>query len=56
LNNWINLAAFSAPANQTFGNLGRNAFRAPGISQLDLGLSKFIGVTERLNLRLRRPV
>ena len=52
-NNWINLAAFSAPANQTFGNLGRNAFRAPGISQLDLGLSKFIGVTERLNLRLR---
>ncbi|HTC35943.1 MAG TPA: TonB-dependent receptor, partial [Bryobacteraceae bacterium] len=37
-NGWINAAAFSAPASQTFGNLGRNAFRAPGISQLDLGL------------------
>jgi len=52
-NNWINRAAFAVPANQTFGNLGRNAFRAPGISQLDLGLSKFFNITERLNLRFR---
>ncbi|HTC34665.1 MAG TPA: hypothetical protein VK724_14900, partial [Bryobacteraceae bacterium] len=52
-NGWINAAAFSAPASQTFGNLGRNAFRAPGISQLDLGLSKYISITERMNIRLR---
>ena len=52
-NNWINPAAFSTPASQTFGNLGRNAFRAPGISQLDIGLSKYIAVTERLNIRVR---
>jgi len=52
-NNWINLAAFAVPANQTFGNLGRNAFRAPGISQLDMGLSKFVYLTESLNLRFR---
>jgi hypothetical protein len=50
---WINPAAFSVPANQTFGNLGRNAFHAPAISQLDMGLSKFATVTERLNLRFR---
>jgi hypothetical protein len=50
---WINPAAFATPASQTFGNLGRNAFRAPGISQLDLGVAKFFGVTERLNIRLR---
>jgi hypothetical protein len=50
-NHWINLAAFAFPANQTFGNLGRNAFRAPGISQLDLGLSKFFNITEGVNLR-----
>ncbi|HEY7337181.1 MAG TPA: carboxypeptidase regulatory-like domain-containing protein [Bryobacteraceae bacterium] len=50
---WINLAAFAVPANQTFGNLGRNAFRAPGISQLDMGLSKFISITEKVNFRLR---
>jgi len=52
-NGWINIAAFAVPANQTFGNLGRNDFRAPGISQLDLGLSKFVTVTERTNIRLR---
>jgi hypothetical protein len=52
-NDWINLAAFAVPANGTFGNLGRNAFRAPGISQLDIGVSKFTSITERLSLRLR---
>ena len=41
-NHWINPAAFAVPANGTFGNLGRNAFRARGISQLDLGVSKFV--------------
>jgi outer membrane receptor protein involved in Fe transport len=50
---WINAAAFSTPASQTFGNLGRNAFRAPGISQLDLGLSKYVSITERMSIRLR---
>ena len=52
-NEWINPLAFVQPAFQTFGDLGRNAFRAPGISQLDLGLSKYVGITERVNLRLR---
>jgi hypothetical protein len=52
-NNWIDLAAFAAPGNQTFGNLGRNAFRAPGISQLDMGLSKFINIKEKVNFRFR---
>jgi hypothetical protein len=50
---WINPAAFSVPATQTFGNLGRNAFLAPGISQLDMGLSKYVRVTERLSVRFR---
>lgn len=52
-NEWINPAAFSIPAAGAFGNLGRNAFRAPEIWQVDLGLSKYINLTERLNLRLR---
>jgi len=50
---WINPLAFSTPANQTFGNLGRNAFRAPGITQLDMGLSKFVPIRERLSIRFR---
>jgi hypothetical protein len=50
---WINAAAFATPANGTFGNLGRNAFRARGIMQLDLGVSKFVQITERLSFRFR---
>jgi Carboxypeptidase regulatory-like domain len=52
-NHWINAAAFAIPANGAFGNLGRNAFRAPGIAQLDLGLSKFVAITEQTSIRLR---
>ena len=44
------------PAPGTFGNLGRNAFRAPGISQLDLALVREIAPAERLRLRLRADV
>jgi hypothetical protein len=50
---WVNPAAFSAPAAGTFGNLGRNAFRAPGISDVDLALVKDIVFVERVRLRLR---
>ncbi len=50
---WINIAAFSTPAAGTFGNLGRNDFRAPGISDLDLALAKEVSFTERIKLRLR---
>jgi hypothetical protein len=50
---WINPAAFSTPASGTFGNLGRNAFRAPGITQVDFGLSKDISLTERMSIRFR---
>jgi hypothetical protein len=50
---WINPAAFAVPASGTFGNLGRNAFRARGITQIDLGVSKFVSIKERLNIRFR---
>ena len=50
---WINITALGAPAKGSFGDLGRNAFRAPGIAQLDIGLSKFVNLTERASLRIR---
>jgi hypothetical protein len=50
---WINPAAFAVPANGTFGNLGRNAFRARRITQIDLGVSRFVAVSERLSIRFR---
>jgi len=50
---WVNPAAFATPASGTFGNLGRNAFRAPGISAADLGLSKDILLSEKVHVRFR---
>jgi hypothetical protein len=50
---WMNPAALSTPPAGTFGNLGRNAFRAPAISQIDLGLTREVSLRERASLRLR---
>jgi hypothetical protein len=44
------------PVNGTFGNLGRNAFRAPRITQLDLAVSKFVLLTERFSIRFQADV
>lgn len=45
---WLNPAAFAIPAVGTWGNLGRNALRAPGLFQVDTSLSKQTRVTENL--------
>lgn len=46
--NWLNAAAFSVPANGTWGNAGRNLLRAPGHWQTDLALQKRIQAWEQL--------
>jgi hypothetical protein len=51
--NWLNVAAFAAPASRTWGNLGRNVFRGPGLAQVDFALSRNINVSERKELVLR---
>jgi hypothetical protein len=53
ITDWINSAAFSTPANGTWGDLPRNYLRGPGIWQTDLGLQKQMQLTERLNLQFR---
>jgi hypothetical protein len=50
---WVNPAAFFIPASGTFGNLGRNAFRAPRISEVELALAKDVALTESLRMRFR---
>jgi hypothetical protein len=50
---WVNPAACATPAPGTFGNLGRNAFRARGISELELAVAKDIPLGERVNIRFR---
>jgi hypothetical protein len=47
-------SVFTLPTNdQPFGNLGRNAFRAPGLAQWDLGVTKNFNFTETIRLQFR---
>ncbi len=55
-NDWVSAAAFATPASGTFADLGRNAFRAPGISDVDFALAKDISVAERAKVRFRADV
>ena len=50
---WINPAAFAVPANKTWGNLGRNAFRGPALWQVDTAVQRRISWGERVALELR---
>ena len=50
---WINAAAFSVPANGTFGNAPRNLARGPGAWQMDLGMDKRISLSEQTQLEFR---
>jgi hypothetical protein len=53
---WLNPAAFSVPANGTWGNLPRNAVVAPGIWQIDSSMEKRFPVSERLAIRFRADI
>jgi hypothetical protein len=45
---------FTTPSpNNPFGNLGRNAFRAPGLEQWDLGVFKNFAIREQWKLQFR---
>ncbi len=50
---WINPAAFTVPANGTFGNAGRNLVRAPDLWQVDLAIARVIALSERMRIQLR---
>jgi hypothetical protein len=50
---WFNSAAFSTPANGTWGNLGRYIATGPRNYEIDSGLQKRFRVTERLALNFR---
>jgi hypothetical protein len=51
--NWIDLSAFADPAPGTFGTSRRNAFYAPGYSDVDLSVFKNTKVYEKLTIQLR---
>jgi hypothetical protein len=56
IGNWINKAAFSLPANGTWGSAGTDIVRGPGLHQVDTAISRRINFTERFNLMLRMEV
>ena len=51
--NWFNPAAFAAPANGTWGNLGRYIANGPGMYEIDSSLQKRFRITEKLGLNFR---
>jgi hypothetical protein len=53
ITNWFNPAAFSVPAAFTWGNLGRNTLRGPGIWNLDLSAAKKFNFSETRRLEFR---
>ncbi|MBV9771719.1 MAG: TonB-dependent receptor, partial [Bryobacterales bacterium] len=54
LNNYFAGYTFSIPpASDPFGNLGRNAFRAPGFEEWDLAVDKNFQIREDIHLQFR---
>jgi hypothetical protein len=50
---WFNTAAFIAPPQFAFGNVGRNTVIGPALTNLDLVLVKTFYIREGLHLELR---
>jgi hypothetical protein len=50
---YINPAAFAQNALGTFGTLGRNVARTPGLLSFDTSLDRIFGITERFRLDVR---
>jgi hypothetical protein len=50
---WFNRAAFAQPAAGSFGTLGRNTERGPGVNNLDLALFKNVRIRGEIRLQFR---
>ncbi|HLJ17378.1 MAG TPA: hypothetical protein VKV15_22975, partial [Bryobacteraceae bacterium] len=50
---WLNPNSFVLPAIGTFGNVGRNSIRGPGLFNWDMSFFKNVPMSERLRLQLR---
>ena len=52
----FNTAAFAAPEEGTFGNLGRNTMRTPFFYDIDMAFGKNFDIAERLRLKYKLEV
>ena len=53
LNQWFRTSAFSQPAQWTIGNAGRGLVWGPGLRSLDMTISKYFTITERIRMQFR---
>ena len=53
---WLNPAAFTRPADGSWGTMGRNSLRMPGIRNVDVNLVKNFTFTETMKLQFRCEV
>jgi hypothetical protein len=53
VNRWFDTAAFAAPAQFTIGNAGRGMIWGPALRSMDMTVSKFFNVTERIRVQFR---
>jgi hypothetical protein len=53
---WLNPAAFTRPADGSYGTLGRNALRMPGVRNVDVNMVKNFNFTEAIKLQFRAEV
>ncbi len=50
---WFDPSTMAAPPSNRFGTCGVSTERGPGLKQVDLSLSKFFPITERMNVEFR---
>jgi Carboxypeptidase regulatory-like domain/TonB dependent receptor len=53
INNWVSASAFAHSALGTYGNLGYNNLKGPGVFQLNMALSRNFRIMENKTLQLR---
>jgi hypothetical protein len=53
LSNWINSSAFAQVTPGTYGNLGYNNLKGPGIFQLNVAFSRTFPIREKMSFQLR---
>jgi len=51
---WFNPAAFTSPADGTFGDMQRDSVYGPGMSEINLSAGKTFSIREGVNLLIRR--
>ena len=53
VSNWINASAFAPATPGTYGNLGYNSLKGPGVFQLNLALSRNFTIGEKRAIQVR---